>query len=194
MTYKRDCKQCGNPFEANRQDAIFCSGKCTAKYYRDNDNPDYTHAYKQHIHWFVCDECGQGYVVNDYAKRGGKRAPRFCSVKCKQKAYRSRVKQQAARRQEQNTKPGDDNQQQRERANAGQQKQQRDQQQKHRTRRDTRDPYVILGVSHSDTNAAIRKAWLRLIKKWHPDANPDNLEQATRMSQDINWAYETLCK
>jgi hypothetical protein len=52
------------------------------------------------------------------------------------------------------------------------------------------DLYAILGVGPSDSHRAIRSAYLRLIREWHPDLNrsPD----ATARTQTINRAYDLL--
>jgi DnaJ-class molecular chaperone len=54
------------------------------------------------------------------------------------------------------------------------------------------DPYDILEVTPRSSQADIRKSFYRLAMKWHPDRNPDNIEQATKMMQKINAAYSIL--
>ncbi len=44
-------------------------------------------------------------------------------------------------------------------------------------------PYTILGVARDAPAAEIRKAYLRLAKQWHPDANPDKPEAEARFKQ-----------
>ena len=41
-----------------------------------------------------------------------------------------------------------------------------------------RDPYEILGVQKTDSDAAIRAAYRKLAKKHHPDVNPGKPEAA----------------
>lgn len=55
-------------------------------------------------------------------------------------------------------------------------------------------PHEILGISIHATQSEIRKAYMVLIKKWHPDNNPDKVEQATEMAKKIIAAYTTLKK
>ena len=54
------------------------------------------------------------------------------------------------------------------------------------------DPYVILGVSRNATKKEIKKAYYTMAMKWHPDKNPDKVEQATEMMKKINAAYSIL--
>ena len=55
-----------------------------------------------------------------------------------------------------------------------------------------RDYYEVLGVSKTATDEEIKKAYRRLAKKYHPDANPDNKEEAEAKFKEVNEAYETL--
>lgn len=54
-----------------------------------------------------------------------------------------------------------------------------------------KDFYDILGVSKSDSQEAIKKAYRKLARKWHPDLNPGNKEAET-LFKDISRAYECL--
>jgi len=54
------------------------------------------------------------------------------------------------------------------------------------------DPYDILGVNHHSSLKEIKTAFRRLINKWHPDRNPNNLQEAHEMSQKIIAAYTFL--
>lgn len=60
------------------------------------------------------------------------------------------------------------------------------------------DPYTVLGVPRDATRAQIRKAYLRLMTKYHPDKvaqlGPERRRAATRKSQDINIAYALLMR
>lgn len=53
-----------------------------------------------------------------------------------------------------------------------------------------RDFYKILGVSRNADSAEIKKAYRKLAKQYHPDANPN--EDTTEKFQEINRAYEVL--
>ncbi|MEM3484059.1 MAG: DnaJ domain-containing protein [Candidatus Methanomethyliaceae archaeon] len=52
--------------------------------------------------------------------------------------------------------------------------------------------YEVLGVSQNATQAEIKRSYWDLVRRFHPDRNPGDLEFATRMTQLINEAYNTL--
>lgn len=56
------------------------------------------------------------------------------------------------------------------------------------------NPYKVLGVDESSTKEEIRKAYLDLVKKYHPDKYRDNPlgDLADEKMRDINRAYDTL--
>lgn len=54
-----------------------------------------------------------------------------------------------------------------------------------------KDPYKLLGVSKTATEAEIKKAYRQLAKKMHPDANPGNEKAADRF-KEITAAYTLL--
>ena len=54
-----------------------------------------------------------------------------------------------------------------------------------------RDPYRLLGVPRGTTDDDVRKAYRRLARKHHPDANPDD-PHAEEHFKEIQQAYETL--
>jgi DnaJ-class molecular chaperone len=54
-----------------------------------------------------------------------------------------------------------------------------------------RDPYEILGVSKSASEADIKSAYRRLAKQLHPDANKSDPKAATRFAE-LNAAYEIV--
>jgi DnaJ-class molecular chaperone len=53
------------------------------------------------------------------------------------------------------------------------------------------DPYTILGVARSATEAEIKKAYRKLAKELHPDTNRDNPKAADRFAKVTN-AYDLL--
>lgn len=54
-----------------------------------------------------------------------------------------------------------------------------------------RDPYEVLGVPRKANDAEIKKAFRRLAKKYHPDANKNDPKVQGRFSE-VNSAYEIL--
>lgn len=96
------CKYCGQEFEQfeHRDDKAYCDAPtCRSKYhqeigrgYRGKVTQHLIHEDLPWVHPYRCEECGNGFSVNDYAERTGKRTPKYCSQACKQKAYRNRKK------------------------------------------------------------------------------------------------------
>jgi len=58
------------------------------------------------------------------------------------------------------------------------------------------NPYKVLGISEDASQEEIRAAYLKLVKKYHPDKYVDNplKELATEKLKEINEAYEMLTK
>lgn len=54
-----------------------------------------------------------------------------------------------------------------------------------------KNPYTVLGVSETATDAQIRTAYRNLAKKYHPDLNPNDPEAARRMNE-VNVAYDQI--
>ncbi|MEA2070019.1 MAG: molecular chaperone DnaJ [Asgard group archaeon] len=54
-----------------------------------------------------------------------------------------------------------------------------------------RDPYDVLNVSRDASEKEIKKAYRKLAKKYHPDANPDD-EDAEKKFKEISEAYSIL--
>ncbi len=52
--------------------------------------------------------------------------------------------------------------------------------------------YKRLGVSKNASQDEIQKAYLKLARKYHPDMNPDNPEEAKKKFQELQEAFETL--
>ena len=55
-----------------------------------------------------------------------------------------------------------------------------------------RDYYEVLGVSKSASDDDIKHAYRKLAKKYHPDANPDNKQEAEAKFKEVTEAYEVL--
>ena len=55
-----------------------------------------------------------------------------------------------------------------------------------------RDYYEVLGVQKNATDEELKKAFRKLAKKYHPDANPDNKAEAEAKFKEVNEAYENL--
>lgn len=52
--------------------------------------------------------------------------------------------------------------------------------------------YERLNISRDATTKDIKKAYKKMSMKWHPDKNPNNKDEATRMFQEISEAYSIL--
>ena len=55
------------------------------------------------------------------------------------------------------------------------------------------DPYEVLGVDRNASDDEIKRAYRRLARQYHPDANPDDPVAAKKM-QEINAAYDQIKK
>ncbi|XP_017892969.1 dnaJ homolog subfamily B member 6-B-like isoform X1 [Ceratina calcarata] len=54
------------------------------------------------------------------------------------------------------------------------------------------DYYKVLEVQRTASSGDIKKAYRKLALRWHPDKNPENLEEANRRFKEISEAYEVL--
>jgi len=50
----------------------------------------------------------------------------------------------------------------------------------------------LLGLREKCTLQEIKLHYKNLMKKWHPDKHPQNIQKATKMSADINEAYQVI--
>ena len=55
-----------------------------------------------------------------------------------------------------------------------------------------RDYYEVLGVSRDAAKAEVKKAYRKLARKYHPDANRENQAEAEEKFKEISEAYEVL--
>ena len=55
-----------------------------------------------------------------------------------------------------------------------------------------KDYYHILNVSRDANTEDIKKAFRQLAMRYHPDRNPENIEEAGKRFKEINEAYEAL--
>ena len=55
-----------------------------------------------------------------------------------------------------------------------------------------KDYYEILGIKRDASQDEIKKAFRKLALKYHPDANPDNKEEAEEKFKEIGEAYAIL--
>jgi uncharacterized membrane protein YkvA (DUF1232 family) len=52
--------------------------------------------------------------------------------------------------------------------------------------------YELLGIDPSAGREEVRQAYLKKIKEWHPDKNPEHIEKAEEMTKVLNQAYHIL--
>ena len=50
----------------------------------------------------------------------------------------------------------------------------------------------LLGLRETSTTKEIKNKYKNLMKKWHPDKHKDDADKATKMSMQINEAYEVI--
>lgn len=59
------------------------------------------------------------------------------------------------------------------------------------------DPYQILGITPSASDAQVKSAYRKLVNKWHPDrfqnTSQAEIDKATEKFKEIQSAYETIC-
>jgi curved DNA-binding protein CbpA len=57
---------------------------------------------------------------------------------------------------------------------------------------DKKNAYAVLGVSTRATSGEIKAAFRRLVKRYHPDRNPDDTERVPKEMLELVEAYRTL--
>ena len=50
----------------------------------------------------------------------------------------------------------------------------------------------LLGLREKSSLQEIKNKYKNLMKKWHPDKHPEDIQKATQMSAQINDAYKTI--
>lgn len=55
-----------------------------------------------------------------------------------------------------------------------------------------KDYYQILGIDREADDKTIKSAYRSLARKWHPDVNPDNTEEAEEKFKEVSEAYSVL--
>lgn len=204
MENKNRCKQCYESLKDKRHDAVFCSPRCAAQWARDNGQyRDRFHTEKEETNFKPCQECGTYFYYNEYAERGGKRAPQYCSNKCRQKAYRARKGANAgytgnwddARNDKTNGKRGS-------KKDTSQKKPPPPPQDKDTSRgnvppKDTsrewwksKDYFSVIGVTYQSTKREAKAAYMKLVKLYHPDTNKN--PEATEIMQYVNAAWDKI--
>ena len=54
------------------------------------------------------------------------------------------------------------------------------------------DPYKVLGVPEDVSDADLKKAYREMSKRWHPDANPNDVERAEEKFKEVQEAYRQI--
>ena len=58
----------------------------------------------------------------------------------------------------------------------------------------TKDLYEVLGVERDASDSQIKRAYHKLALRYHPDKNPEQVEETSRKFREVVEAYEALCK
>ena len=82
--YTLTCKCCGNPFESNRSNTLFCGPNCRARYYRQE-------AAEKRSRECTCENCGSPFTTT-------RSVAKYCCDECR---YQAQIKRQCAKKSEQ---------------------------------------------------------------------------------------------
>ena len=52
--------------------------------------------------------------------------------------------------------------------------------------------YKLLGIDPKADQQTVKRAYLDAVRKWHPDKNPDRIEEAEEKTKVLNQAYQML--
>lgn len=201
---KSKCYQCGQDFDCTRTDAVFCTDRCKAAWYRAAEQATGKHVPLQDFESKFCEHCGTQFWFNAYAKRGGQRVPRFCSEKCRVASFRD--KQRAAREETERAERSGRSWEafrQRERASAPPQPPHEEPKVRNTQSGKTTywDNLVIprrwneidactwLNVPQGSSKESIQKQYRTLVNEMHPDKNGGATSEALK---SINAAYDYL--
>lgn len=211
-TYKA-CENCSQSFAYTRSDARFCTPRCAAQWARDHGEfREDIHAARPNEKVENCHQCGTEFVFNIYADRAGKRQPLYCSNKCRQAAYRARKGHAAgftgnwndARNDKRSQSEKDKDRYERQYDYNDPRAKQRTEEphkdtSREKVRKDTshksdrwssKDPYIILGVTYLTPKSEMKKAYMKLMKMYHPDVSKE--PDALRISKAVNAAWDKL--
>lgn len=84
---RTSCMNCGKTFDPSRSDQMFCGDICGSAWWKAHGTT-HTHKDLPHFNCKDCEQCGNQFWYNDYAQRGGKRVPKFCSTRCRVRNHR----------------------------------------------------------------------------------------------------------
>ena len=91
--YEKQCRICGDQYGADRYDQLYCSNACAQKAYRrkrgalsvECGRVQAVETKRVEFQDKVCEQCGTFFEASLIAAKR-----RFCSDRCKQRAYRER--------------------------------------------------------------------------------------------------------
>lgn len=200
------CKQCYVSLKDKRKDAKFCSPRCAAQWARDfGQYRTRYHTEKEETMGETCEECGNRFYHNEYAERGGKREAKYCSSKCRQRAYRKRKGASAgytghwedARNDKTNGRKSDQKKDT-SRGDSAPPPPPKDTSRKSAPPKDTSHPkwwedknaFNVIGVTYLNTFKEARAKYMALVKKYHPDRSQE--KDAAEIMKFVNAAWDKI--